>query len=130
MDPRAMRLQWRELLTTWEIQRTKQVTERVLFSSRAQFQNIQDISTVNKHSEEEEERWLYNKEKFAWAFKRGGRRFVEPDENPTAVRSAVGFRLFPAEALGALNGDLTRTKKTFDLTGYWPELALSCLDRI
>ncbi|EPE28220.1 hypothetical protein GLAREA_09340 [Glarea lozoyensis ATCC 20868] len=128
MDPRAMRVLWRELPAAWEIQRTITATDRVLFSSRAQFQKIHDISTVNEYVKEEEERWLFNKEKFAWAIKRGGRRFVEPDENPTAVRSVVGFWLFPAEALGAMAGDLSRTKKTFNLSGYWPELALSCLD--
>ncbi|CAI4216004.1 unnamed protein product [Parascedosporium putredinis] len=50
-----------------------------------------------------------------------------PEELSKAVRPAIGFWLFPVEAAGDIRGYHMGTKTEYDLSAYWPELALSCL---
>ena len=50
-----------------------------------------------------------------------------PEELAEVVRPAIRIWLFPVEAFGDLEGDLSGMMMVFDMTGYWPELALSSL---
>jgi hypothetical protein len=129
-DPRQMRVEWRQLLAKWEIRQALQTKERVLFTCQVPGeQQVCDIKTANKFLKEEEERWLRVQQRWhRVVMKHAGKVPVEgPEELAEAVRPAIGFWLFPAEALGGLEGDLSGTKKVFDMTGHWPELALSSL---
>ncbi|KAI1857165.1 hypothetical protein JX265_011366 [Neoarthrinium moseri] len=129
IDPRQMRVDWQELLTKWDIRQAQPPRERVLFAYRvpSYSQQVYDIKTAESFLRAEEENWLRSQQQFhQMILKLAGKVPVEgPEELAQAVRPAVGFWLFPAEALGALEGDVGRVKKVFDMTGYWPELALS-----
>jgi hypothetical protein len=130
LDPRQMRVQWRQLLAKWEIRQALQAKERVLFACQVpNEQQVCDIKTANKFLNEEEERWL--RVQYRWhriVIRHAGKVPVEgPEELAEVVRPAIGCWLFPAEALGGLEGDLSGTKKVFDMTGHWPDLALSSL---
>ncbi|KAH8645885.1 hypothetical protein BGZ60DRAFT_555034 [Tricladium varicosporioides] len=128
-DPRQMRVQCRQLLARWEIRQPLQTKERVLFAYQNPREQIFDVKTANKFLEEEEEEWLESQQRWhRIVMKHVGKVPVEdPKELADAVRPAIGFWLFSAEALGPLEGDLSRSKKVFDMTGHWPELALSSL---
>lgn len=131
LDPRQMRVQWRQLLAKWEIRQALQTKERVLFTCKVPKyeQQVCDIKTANKFLKEEEERWLRVQQRWHRIVMRHTEKVpVEgPEELAEAVRPAIGFWLFPAEALGGCEGDLSGMKKVFDMTGHWPELALSSL---
>jgi hypothetical protein len=134
VDPRQLRVQWRQLLAKWGIQQAQQTRERLLFASKVPHpeQQIHDMKTASKYLDAEEERWLKTQRKYHRIVEKyAGKVPVEgPEELAEAVRPAIGFWLFPAEALGSLEGfpeELSRTKKVFDMTDHWPELALSSL---
>jgi hypothetical protein len=130
-DPRQMRVQWRELLQRWEIHQVQPTRERVLFAydPPCYEQQVYDIRTANIFLEEEEAKWLRIQQRSKGVVRKlAGKAPIEgPEELAKAVRPAVGFWLFPAEALGGFDGDISSMKKVFDLTGHWPELALSYL---
>ena len=130
-DPRQMRVQWRELLQRWEIRQVQSTRERVLFAydPLSYEQQVYDIRTANKFLKEEEAKWLGAQQQWKGVVrKHAGKVPIEGLEVLLkAVRPAIGFWLFPAEALGGLDGDISGMKKVFDMTGHWPELALSCL---
>ncbi|KAF2176952.1 hypothetical protein K469DRAFT_721140 [Zopfia rhizophila CBS 207.26] len=130
-DPREMRVLWQKLLERWKIRQAQPTRERVLFayeplSYQAQ---IYDIKTANKFLKEEEVGWLRGQQERHWlVMKFAGKVPVEgPEELAKATRPAIGFWLFPAGAFGNLEGTILRRKMVFDMTGYWPELALSHL---
>ncbi|TVY84067.1 hypothetical protein LSUE1_G000822 [Lachnellula suecica] len=136
VDPRQLRVQWRQLLAKWGIQQAQETRERFLFASqvpRPEQQQIHDMKTASKYLDEEEERWLKVQRKYHRIVKKcAGKVPVEGSEElAKAVRPAIGFWLFPPEALGRLEGfpeeGSSRTKKVFDMTDHWPELALSFL---
>jgi hypothetical protein len=129
-DPRQMRVQWRQLLAKWQIQQAVPTKERVLFAFEVpEEQQVCDIKTANEFLIVEETKWLKTQQKWHRVVMRhAGKVPVEsPEELAEVVRPAIGFWLFPVEALGDLEGDFSEMKKVFDMTGYWPELALSCL---
>jgi len=129
-DPRQMRVQWRQLLAKWQIQQAVPTKERVLFTYEVPYeQQICNIKTANEFLIGEETQWLRTQQKWhRVVMKHAGKVPVEgPEELANVVRPAIGFWLFPVEALGDLEGDLSGMKKVFDMTGYWPELALSSL---
>ncbi|KAI9713533.1 MAG: hypothetical protein M1820_000915 [Bogoriella megaspora] len=130
-DPRQMRVYWQELLRRWDIRQTRPTRERVLFAydPPPYEEQVCDTETMNRFLLTEQKRWLEAQEfKRSTTLKLAGRIPVEgPEELARAVRPAVGFWLFPAEALGPLQGELWHMKKMFDMTGWWPELALSNL---
>ena len=128
-DPRWMRVQLQEILRKLGIRRSQPVRERVLFAYEPMLyeQQIYDNKTANTFLNKEQESWLeaqYFRKQFT--IKCAGKIPVEgPEELAKAVRPAVGFWLFPAEALGPLEGELHHMKRMFDMTSFWPELALS-----
>jgi hypothetical protein len=130
-DPRRMRVQWRELLKRWGVYQAQPAKERVLFAYEPlpHEEQVCDFKTADKYLREEEEKWLGAQERWHWVtMKHAGKVPVEgPEELAKATRPAIGFWLFPAEALGSLEDDLEGMKKVFDMTGHWPELALSYL---
>jgi hypothetical protein len=129
--PRQMRVQWQEPLVRWEIRQAHPTREWVLFTYKppSYEEQVYDIQTTNKFLKDQEEKWLRAQQ--AWhmvAMKFAGKVPVEgPGELAKAVRPAIEFWLFPAEALGDLKGDLSGMKKVFDMTGNLPESALSYL---
>ncbi|KND88467.1 hypothetical protein TOPH_06851 [Tolypocladium ophioglossoides CBS 100239] len=130
-DPRQMRIRWQELQERWEIRQAQPARERVLFAydTPSYEEQVYDIKTAGKFLKEEEERWLGSQQKWHMIAKKfAGKVPVEgPEELANAVRPAIGFWLFPAEALGDLGGSLSGSKVVFDMTGHWLELALSYL---
>ncbi|KAI9658414.1 MAG: hypothetical protein M1821_002547 [Bathelium mastoideum] len=128
-DPREIRKPWQELLRKWDIRQPQPTRERVLFACvpLPYKQQIYDINTADKFLIEEQENWLETQRQWREDIIRHTGKFpVEgPKELARAVGPAVGFRLFPADALGPLEGDISRMKKVFDMTGWQPELALS-----
>lgn len=139
-DPRRMRLTWQALLARWEIQYETTTThrapprERVLFAydPPPEGQVVRSSVTAEMFLRDEEESWLRLQDRVAGGFRRAvmncvGKIPVEsPEELEEAVRPAIGFWLFPADALGPLDDeDLGGMKNAFDMTGFWPELALA-----
>ncbi|KXX81283.1 hypothetical protein MMYC01_201943 [Madurella mycetomatis] len=130
-DPRHMRLWWRELLARWNIRQARPTKERVLFAyepTRSE-KEVRDIKSAVGFLDGEEEGWLsLQKSWHKVLMKQTKQALVEwSEELAKAVRPAIGFWLFPAEALGDLDGDIPSSKVRYDMSGYWPELALSCL---
>ncbi|KAF2231270.1 hypothetical protein EV356DRAFT_507228 [Viridothelium virens] len=130
-DPRQLRVYWQELLRSWGIRRALPVRERVLFAydSPVYQQQVYDTKTANKLLTEEQDHWLASQQHWhRFTISCAGKIPVEgPEELAKAVKPAIGFWLFPAEALGPLEGELWHMKKVFDMTNCWPELALSNL---
>jgi len=131
LDPRRMRLHFQELLKRWKIERATPVRERVLFSYQVpeyhENSGIENVESAKEFLEMEEGMWYRSQERWKFIVERhAGKVPVESrEELKRAVRPAVGFWLFPAEAMGELKGDLEHMKKTFDMRGFWPELALA-----
>ena len=130
-DPRQIRVKWQELLAKYQIRHTRPVRERVLFAycSPPSLPQVCDVKTADAFFQNEQEHWLRIQQRWHWVVKRhAGKVPIESlEELEKATRPAVGFWLFPAEALGELQGDISGMKKVFDLTGHWPQLALSLL---
>ncbi|KAI4186866.1 MAG: hypothetical protein L6R41_003192 [Letrouitia leprolyta] len=96
-----------------------------------------DLTSARKYLQGEDDRWNGRE---PWQsdtrIRIGAKHEDWKDEDLTkAVQPAFGFWLFPIEALGAIrasanqNGENTpsRDSRVKDMTGYWPELALSRL---
>lgn len=130
-DPRQMRVQWQQFLTKWNIHPARPARERVAFAYEVPeyWRQVSDLQSARLSLEEEEQSWLVAQSRWELAAGRSvGKVPIEgPEELAKAVRPAIGFWLFPVEALGGLVGDFSRIKKIFDMTGHWPELALSRL---
>lgn len=130
-DPRRMRVMWREVLKKCGISQTQPTKERVLFAFEPTQWDlpISNITEANQFVKEEEEKWLSYQEQKKNLIKKFARKapIESPEELANAVRPAIGFWLFPAEALGSIDEEFKSMKSSFDMTGYWPELALSSL---
>ncbi|KAK9792854.1 putative 2EXR domain-containing protein [Seiridium cardinale] len=128
-DPRQMRVHWQELLRRWNIHQTQPTRERVLFAyaTPSYEQQVYDTKTAAMFLDKEEKRWLKaQQQRRKLTMKYAGKVPVEgPEELAKAVRPTVGFWLFPAEALGPLEGGAWTMKKVFDMSRHWPELAMS-----
>ncbi len=130
-DPRAWRLQWQDLLKKWDVCCGKPARERVLFACVPSAE-IATADHARQFLRQEEADWL-GAQQSGWHYHlvkkfTGKEPPVEtPAQRLNAVRPAVGFWLFPIEALGDLSGYRPGMKMRFDLSGSWPELALSCL---
>ncbi|ORY02676.1 hypothetical protein BCR34DRAFT_591847 [Clohesyomyces aquaticus] len=136
-DPREIRAVWRDILKNWGVRREMPVRERVLFAFDPfsyEGEDIYDFKSAEKFLEEEQEEWVEN-QRFAHEFEPANAITTEsakplPTEGEAAVRPAIGFWLFPAEALGETengNGQSPSGKRVFDMTGHWPEIALAHL---
>lgn len=130
-DPRRASSIWADIVKKWGIRPERPARQRVLFARTADV--IRDIASAARYLKEEEENWLKSQQRPSRVYHQV-KMFnkMEPpvetlEERENAVRPAVGFWLFPVEALGSLDDDLRGMKKVFDLSGHWPELALSHL---
>jgi hypothetical protein len=123
------RVQWKELLKRWEIHQTQPTKERLLFACKPYFHvySVYNIKTANVFLKMEKKRWLRSQQGWKMVVIRfAGKVPTEGlEELAKATKPAVGFWLFPAEALGDLTDNSWDMKEIFDMTGYWPELKLS-----
>ncbi|KAK3389871.1 hypothetical protein B0H63DRAFT_105021 [Podospora didyma] len=128
-DPRQMRVLWQDLLTRWNVHQKIPARERVLFAktSSDSLRHVNGSKSAKTFFKREEREWMEVQEKWkSMVVRFAGKMPVEsPEELAKAVRPAFGFWLFPAEALGPLEGNISGSKKVFDMTGFWPELALA-----
>ncbi|TLD29246.1 hypothetical protein PspLS_03466 [Pyricularia sp. CBS 133598] len=136
-DPRLVgpELKQVEMLERWDIRQVRPTKERVLFaytphSSYPEGQ-VWDAKTANDFLKGEENEWIKT-QLWHYTIVRGlaGRVPIEgPNELANATRPAIGFWLFPLEALRDDGEGVTIGGSTmvFYLTGHWPELALSHL---
>jgi len=137
-NSRQMRILWRDPLERLEIRQAQPARERVLFAYRMpRYEEllVDDIKTADDFLGREEESWLRSQERTGCHYHRveyltGKPPPIEgPEELAKAVRPALGFWLFPVEALGSLESvDMSGSgKRVFDMSDHWSELALSTL---
>jgi hypothetical protein len=132
--PRQMPLLWRDLLERLEV-RAQPPRERVLsaFKVRSDRKLVIDIETADQFLGPEEEDWLAAQQRRhrVRVMRYTGREppIEGPEELAKAVRPAIGFWLFPVEALGDLErqGPPGSDDGLFDMSDHWPELALSVI---
>lgn len=130
-DPRSCRKAWQQLLKRWEIRQVQPSRERVLFAYKIPIylKQICDVETANEFLKKEEEDWNRGLRDWHQGLVLGPNvkdktQIEGPEELAKVARPAIGFWLFPVEALGELKGELDDMKKVFDMRGYRPELAL------
>jgi hypothetical protein len=131
-DPRQMRVQWQLFLEKWGIRQAQPTKERVLFAHEPnRSEEVYDIRTAIEFLEKEEERSVSSiNYRHRWYTGTDASQEKLPVEEgkgkADGIQAAVGFWLFPAEALGDLEGDFARKiRNVYDMRGSWPELALS-----
>ena len=114
---------WTQLLHKFEISPTR-ISYRLLLASKPfpAFKRINDRGSANAWLQKEDDMW--------WEASKEDPH--EPNSRPgmeQAVKPAIGFWLFPIEALDAIPEDGTPWSEgsMLDLSKYWPELALFSL---
>ncbi|KAI3325830.1 hypothetical protein HD806DRAFT_553102 [Xylariaceae sp. AK1471] len=148
LDPRKMPSRWHLLLDTWQIRHPHRGPEyRFLVSNgwgsgrtAKKAKKIFDRDSAAEWLRQEDERWTAGQERHAASILRsGGTLPVEsPEELERAPRPAIGFWLFPIEALGPMpgpeallhpedNGFSWESKRVLDMRQYWPELCLASM---
>ncbi|RYC59633.1 hypothetical protein CHU98_g6575 [Xylaria longipes] len=147
-DPRLMPCRWHLLLDTWQIRHPHGVPEyRFLVANgwgsgrmARKAKKISDRDSAAEWLREEEERWVAGQERHAASIlRRGGKLPVEsPEELERVPRPAIGFWLFPMEALGPIPGPEAlmnpedhgfswESKRVVDMRQHWPELCLASM---
>ncbi|KAJ2991024.1 hypothetical protein NUW58_g2675 [Xylaria curta] len=147
-DPRQMPCRWHLLLGAWQIRHPHQGPEyRFLVANgwgsgrmAKKAKNISDRDSAAEWLQQEEERWIAGQERHAASIlRRGGKLPVEsPEELERVPRPAIGFWLFPIEALGPIpgsdallnphdNGSSWESKRVVDMRHHWPELCLASM---
>ncbi|KAI0164579.1 hypothetical protein GGR57DRAFT_204416 [Xylariaceae sp. FL1272] len=149
-NPRRMIYRWRCCLHQWGIQTTETTPEyrllittyedRLVSGSRAA--QIVDRDSALEQLRSDEKYWIQGTENSATEIVgNGGQVPVEsPEEIDQAPKPAIGFWLFPIEALGPIpepkepsTADQSvinwnsRTKEFRDMRNHWPELCLTQL---
>ncbi|KAI8630374.1 hypothetical protein F5Y19DRAFT_484244 [Xylariaceae sp. FL1651] len=147
-DPRQLICRWHLLLDTWQIRHPHKGPDyRFLVANgwgggrmAKKAQKIFDRDSAAEWLRQEDERWAAGQERHAAAIlRRGGKLPVEsPEELERAPRPAIGFWLFPIDALGPIpgpeallnphdNGFPWASKRVVDMRQYWPELCLASI---
>jgi hypothetical protein len=147
-DPRQMSCRWHLLLDTWQIRHPHRGPEyRFLVANgwgggriAKKAKKIFDRDSAAEWLRQEEERWAAGQERHAASIlRRGGKLPVEnPEDLEHAPRPAIGFWLFPIEALGPMpgpevllnphdNGFTWESKRVVDMRQHWPELCLASM---
>ncbi|KAI1195948.1 hypothetical protein F5X97DRAFT_227837 [Nemania serpens] len=141
-DPRRMVCMWQELLHRWNITHQPNGTPvyRLMVSTTgdARSSDIVDRESAAEWLRHEDKRWHSSQLRHADLIKRVGYNLPleSPEELEQAPRPAIGFWLFPIEAIGPVpgpealedgNGFVWEAKRVVDMRQYWPELCLSCL---
>lgn len=138
-DPRQMLYRWRKFLDTWQVQQHCGGPDYRLLVAHGQGLNaISDRESAAGWLQKEEERWTTSRERYAIRVpsKAHTLRKESPEELERVPRPAIGFWLFPLEAMGLMpseeetvdgygNGSPWRSKRVLDMRRYWPELCLA-----
>ncbi|KAI0465978.1 hypothetical protein F4859DRAFT_338807 [Xylaria cf. heliscus] len=147
-DPRLMPCRWHLLLDVWQISHAHgNIEYRFLVANgwgsgriaRSAIK-ISDRDSAAEWLRQEEERWIVGQERHATSIlRRGGKLPVEsPEELEHVPRPAIGFWLFPIEALGPMPDQLAllnldehrapwESKRVVDMRQHWPELCLASM---
>ncbi|CAJ2504712.1 Uu.00g121060.m01.CDS01 [Anthostomella pinea] len=105
-DRRKMVFQWRELLRKWQIPHNPKVDYRFLvaheWNGAEDEDKVVDRESADAWLQREDKRWRNGQQRLADSIlRRGGNIPVEsPEDLEQAPRPAIGFWLFPVEALG------------------------------
>ncbi|KAI1749479.1 hypothetical protein F4782DRAFT_513333 [Xylaria castorea] len=147
-DPRLMPYRWHLLLDTWKIHHPHRNPEYHFLVANGwgsgrmakKAKKISDRDSAAEWLRQEEERWVCGQERHsASILRRGGKLPVEsPEELGRAPRPAIGFWLFPIEALGPVPGPEAlsnpqehgfswESKRVVDMRQHWPELCLASM---
>ncbi|KAI1740155.1 hypothetical protein F4680DRAFT_419826 [Xylaria scruposa] len=147
-DPRRMIWDWEYLLKKWQIHHLHKSPEyRFLVASgwgngrmAKKMKKISDRDTAAEWLKDEDQRWEQGQQRHAAGIlRRGGKVPVEsPEELEHVPRPAIGFWLFPIEAIGPLPGPESlinpeeftfrwEPKRVVDMREHWPELCLTSM---
>lgn len=119
--PQEMFHKWTQVLDKWAISPTH-ISYRFLVSCNPLIRhNIDDRDSANAWLEKEEGFWRDARSKDPPELS------TESDNLEQGVQPAVGFWLFPIEAIGTFGDQMGYECRMVDLTDHWPELGLSCL---
>lgn len=136
-DPRQMFFSWKRLLQQCEIKQTTDIRYRFMVSCSPEgpHASIVDRQSAERAIEYEDEQWRKGLDMWEQTLGKVDRETqAELEEAP---QPAVGFWLFPLEALGSLPGEdqkvedadaeaetIFKPKRVEDLSNYHPELGL------
>ncbi|KAI0546579.1 hypothetical protein F4679DRAFT_557227 [Xylaria curta] len=147
-DPRLMIWHWNYLIKKWQINYLHRSPEyRFLVASgwgngrmAKKMKKISDRDTAAEWLQDEDQGWEQGQQRHAAGIlRRGGKVPVEsPEELEHVPRPAIGFWLFPIEAIGPhpgpeslINpGEFTygwEPKRVVDMREHWPELCLTSM---
>ncbi|TGJ81610.1 hypothetical protein E0Z10_g7152 [Xylaria hypoxylon] len=141
-DPRRMVCGWWESLLRWGIvhppQRAPEYAFMVSTGWGTGSRNIVDRDDAAKWLRREEDGWINGQERWASHIKRKGHTLPleSAEELEKAPRPAVGFWLFPIEALGPVPGPEAllensefpwESKRVVDMRQHRPQLCLACM---
>ncbi|KAH8156565.1 hypothetical protein CIB48_g11682 [Xylaria polymorpha] len=145
-DPRIMICRWNMLVEKLQIRHSHRGPEHRFLvatgwgSARMAKKKISNRESAAEWLQREEERWIRGQLRHASSIlRRGGKFPVESAEDlERAPRPAVGFWLFPIEALGPVpgrealldagdDGFQWESKRVVDMQQYWPELCLASM---
>ncbi|KAI1123210.1 hypothetical protein F5Y10DRAFT_57614 [Nemania abortiva] len=139
-DPRQTVHRWQELLTRWKIQYEPQKAPEygIIVSTgyATGSKNIVSREAAAEWLRREEERWINGQQRHASRILAAGHKLPleSPDDLEKAPRPAIGFWVFPIEAIEALPGPEAhadnivvpwQSKRMVDMRKYWPELWLA-----
>ncbi|OAQ85238.1 hypothetical protein VFPFJ_07627 [Purpureocillium lilacinum] len=132
-NPRRFHIPWEDLMRRCRINgpndNQREPRTRILFSYTPwpYGEQIVDSESARRFVKKEEERWLDMQRSWDSSVTQHASKVpIEgPEELARATRPAIGFWLFPAEALGPIDGNMLDMKVVFDLREHWPQLALS-----
>lgn len=126
--PMEMYTQWRRLIRPWSVPRSR--TEYKALVAHIGHGQVSGRASAEAWLREEDDAWEAEGVPFARS------RKIPPEDMTNAVKPAFGFWLFPIEAFGPFTEDgepdyvrapIVPGTLPRDVTGYWPELALSIL---
>lgn len=139
-DPRRGLYGWQQYLRGWGIDPRPDVQHRLIVTTYSHFnENVKDRKSAASWLRDEDMKWrqiqYYRRED---AQNETGREIPleDPEELQRAPQSAVGFWVFPAEAVGDLpsleesydsSSPYWERHRVLDLTEYPPELCLSSM---
>lgn len=141
-DPRNVVFFWRKLLQSWGIPQFHPSRYRFLVSARRPAkEKIRDRANAEEWLREEWDKcWLAGLDEVsiikAYKPRIKELRSAAELERISSTKNAIGFWLFPVEALGPLPPDeeehadsspFQQGKRVLDMSAYWPELGLSYL---
>ncbi|KAF2962787.1 hypothetical protein GQX73_g10780 [Xylaria multiplex] len=139
-DPRRMVCRWRELLRRWDIAHSPRKGPEYAFMVStgwgASSRDIVDRAGAAEWLRNEEDGWIKSQKRYASQILRGGYKLPleSVEELEKAPKPAIGFWLFPIEAIGpvpgwealAENSEFPwEAKRVIDMRRYRPQLCLA-----